>query len=189
MGKKINKQIGWFCGTLAAILFVIYFFKIGTPILSVLEIGLTVLMMYRFFAGEKTNKIIENALGILTGAFIVVLTILTSQGTMTFSQFFGAFGMLIGTYLLISAPQNEFIENKERYGWLLYALGHLFTSHIGYQKHEWIFFIFQAWQMLLCLGGFAAKNQKNRKMITSIILGAGTVASLIFVIFISNIKQ
>ena len=189
LGKKVNKQIGWLCGTLAAILFVIYFFKIGTPILSVLEIGLTILMMYRFFAGSKTNKSIENGLGILTGIFIVILTILTSQGTFTLAQFFGAFGMLIGTYLLISSEQqNEYITIKERCGWLLYGFGHLFTSYIGYEKHQWIFFIFQYWQMFLCFGGFATNDFKRRKTITYISLIVGTVASLFFIIFISIIN-
>jgi hypothetical protein len=107
---------------------------------------------------------------------------------MTFAQLLGTFGMLIGTYLLISVTQDKFIGIKERCGWLLYGLGHLFTSYIGYQKHEWIFFIFQAWQMFLCLGGFITKDQEKRKTITMIILGLGAIASLIFTIFISNIN-
>jgi hypothetical protein len=188
LGKKINKQIGWLCGTFGAILFIIYFFIIGTPILSVLEIGLTTLMAYRFWAGEKTNKIIENGLGILTGLIIIVLTILAEQGMMSLAQFSGAFGMLVGTYLLISAKQIEDITTEERYGWLLYGLGHLCTSFIGYEKQEWVFFIFQYWQMLLCFGGFVAYTKEKRKIITMTVLGLGIIVSWTLIIFISKIN-
>lgn len=185
----MGKTIGWLCGTLGAIFFIIYFFNIGLPILSILEIGLTILMAYRFIAKDKTNRGIENMLGILTGIFIIIFTILTRQEILTFAQFFGALGMLIGTYLLISTKQEiNFIEIKERYGWLLYGIGHFFTSCIGYQKHEWIFFVFQAWQMLLCFGGFVVKDPQKRKKITKSILVIGAVASLIFSIFISTIN-
>lgn len=169
LGKKTNKMLGWSFGAVGAALFIVYFFMIHTPILSVLEIGLTILMTYRFIAGEKTNRKIENYLGIITGLFIVVLTILARQGTLSLPQFAGAFGMLVGTYFLISVKQELLSVSlwRERMGWLLYGSGHFFTSYIGYQKHEWIFFTFQAWQMLLCLIGFAIPDLKDRKLVTS----------------------
>ncbi len=187
LGKKLNRRLGWFLGGLGAILFIIYFFKINTPILAILEIGLVVLMTYRFIAKEKTNKLIENSLGIITGIFILVLTFITTEGVMTWSQFFGAFGMLIGTYFLISARQVQFekISLQERLGWLFYGFGHLFTSYIGYQKHEWIFFVFQVWQMFLCLCGFSMINFKYRKIATILTLIIGSVVAFIFYIAIS----
>lgn len=189
LGKKMDRRIGWLCGTIGAILFIIYFFLIGTPILSVLEIGLTILMLYRFLAKEKTNRTIEYGLGILTGVFIVILTILANKGTMSTAQFFGAFGMLVGTYFLIRAKQqSDYISVKERCGWIFYGTGHFFTSYIGYQKHEWIFFIFQAWQILLCLSGFLARDSRKRILLTKISLVTGGIASLIFIFFISTIN-
>ncbi len=169
LGKRINKKLSWFLGATGAALFVLYFFMIHTPILSVLEIGLTVLMSYRFLAGSKTNRKIENALGVATLFLIFILTVLAKQGTFGPAQFFGALGMLLGTYFLISSKQELFLESgwKERVGWLLYGAGHFFTSYIGYQKHEWIFFTFQAWQMLLCLIGFSIPDIKDRKLVTS----------------------
>lgn len=188
LGKKVNKRLGWFLGAAAAVLFIVYFFLINTPILSVLEIGLTILMTYRFIAGQKTNKIIENVLGVVTGIFIVILTVIAKLGTMNILQFFGAFGMLIGTYLLISSNQVQFEESgwKERFGWIMYGAGHFFTSYIGFEKHEWIFFVFQAWQMLLCFVGFSMPNLKERKLITNTALTFGAVACLIFFIVINN---
>ena len=154
-----------------------------------LEIGLTILMLYRFLANDKTNKTIEYSLGVITAVFVIILTALTNSGAITYAQFFGAFGMLVGTYLLISVKQQlEYIEIRERFGWLLYGIGHFFTSYIGYQKHEWIFFMFQFLQMLLCFGGFAVKDLKKRRVAINTILILGTVTSLIFIIFISNIK-
>jgi len=189
LGKNIKKRLGWFLGGLGAALFIVYFFMINTPILSILEIGLTILMTYRFFAKEKTNKLIENFLGILTGLSIITLTIVTHQGIMAWAQFFGAFGMLIGTYFLISANQiqDEKISIQERAGWILYAFGHFFTSYIGYQKHEWTFFVFQVWQMLLCLCGFAMMKTKDRRLLTIITLFIGAISALIFLIVINNI--
>lgn len=189
LGKKINKRVGWFLGAFAAILFIVYFFLIETYILSILEIGLTVLMTHRFIAKEKTNKGIEYGLGIFTGVIILILTIFTIQGLTTLLQFFGAFGMLVGTYFLISAKQGiETISLSERIGWLLYAFGHFFTSYIGYQKHEWIFFIFQAWQMLLCLSGFSTSDPRKRKVIVWVSIIGGGIASLIFAILINRVQ-
>ena len=188
LGEKLNKRLGWFLGGIAAILFIIYFFYIDTPVLSVLEIGLTILMTYRFIASEKTNKFIENLLGVITGIFIIILTLVTTEGIMTWPQFFGAFGMLIGTYFLISAKQLQVlkISLQERIGWLLYGFGHFFTSYIGYQKHEWIFFVFQVWQMLLCICGFSILNLKQRKIATISVLILGAMGALIFSIAINT---
>jgi hypothetical protein len=180
IGKSVGRKLGWFLGSFGALLFIIYFFLIGTPILSIMEIGLTILMTYRFIAGIKTNRSIENILGIITGGIIMLLTVITQEGLLTVAQLFGALGMLIGTYFLISREQVQIINWNARIGWLLYGIGHFFTSYIGYQKHEWIFFIFQSWQMLLCFGGFAISDQKKREIITVSILIIGTIASLIF---------
>lgn len=188
LGKQVGQKFGWFLGSLGAVLFVIYFFLINTPILSVMEIGLTILMTYRFIAGIKVNLLVEKILGILTAFIIIFLTIISNQGLITLAQFFGSIGMLVGTYFLIAKNQAGVITLNSRIGWLLYGVGHLFTSYIGYQKHEWIFFVFQVWQMLLCLGGFATKNTEKRKLITNVILIIGLVLSLIFSIFISKIK-
>lgn len=187
LNKKINQKLGWFFGFLGAILFVIYFFLINTPILSIMEIGLTVLMFYRFIVGDKSNKAVEKFLGIVTGLIIISLTILTNEGLMTGAQFFGAFGMLLGTYFLISVEQSQFEKTnwQERVGWLLYALGHVFTSYIGYQKQEWIFFVFQAWQMFLCLCGFLFINQRQRKKITVTVLVGGAAVAALFLIVIN----
>lgn len=186
LGEKINKQIGWFFGATGAVLFAIYFFCIGTPILSVAEIGLTVLMTYRFFAGEKTNVSVERFLGVATSVVIIILTIVAGLGIMTLAQFGGAFGMLAGTYLLVSTKQQvaETFALKERIGWLLYGAGHFFTSYVGYQKHEWIFFIFQAWQMMLCFGGFSLIEKNERKLAVIMSLIIGTVAALLFLIVV-----
>lgn len=188
LGKKIDKKIGWFLGASAAVLFIVYFFLIEASILSVLEIGLTILMTYRFIAGQKTNKRIENVLGIVTGIIIIALTVIAAKGTMSVAQLLGALGMLIGTYLLISSRQIvlEFSEWKERLGWLLYGFGHFFTSYIGYQKHEWIFFVFQAWQMALCLVGFSISVQEERKKVTQAVLILGAISSAGFLIAITN---
>lgn len=180
LGKKIGQKLGWFLGSFGALLFIIYFFLIDTPILSIMEIGLTVLMTYRFIAGIKTNRVVENILGFITGGIIIILTIITREGLMTWTQLGGALGMLIGTYFLISREQVQIINWNARIGWLLYGTGHFFTSYIGYQKHEWIFFIFQAWQMLLCFGGFVTDDPNKRKVITICIIVGGVVASLIF---------
>lgn len=188
LGKRIWQKLGWFLGSLGAILFVIYFFLIGTPILAVMEIGLTLLMTYRFIAGVKTNHLIEKVLGVITGLIIIFLTIITNQGLVTWAQFFGSLGMLIGTYFLIAKNQAKSINWNSRIGWLLYGLGHLFTSYIGYQKHEWIFFIFQVWQMLLCFGGFLTEDQIKRKYLIKIILIIGLIGSLIFSFFISTMN-
>lgn len=187
LGHSINKRIGWFFGALGAVLFIVYFFLIEAYILSVVEIGLTILMTYRFIAAEKTNKYIELALGIVTGIFISILTIFTTQGVMTTAQFLGALGMLIGTYLLISAKQQSISPLwKERIGFLLYGFGHLCTSYIGYQKHEWIFFIFQAWQMFLCFIGFIMSTKKSRVWATYTVLIVGSVSALFFTVVIIN---
>ncbi len=188
LGKQIGQKVGWFMGSLGAVLFVIYFFIIGTPILAVMEIGLTLLMTYRFIAGIRSSELVEKILGIVTGLIIIFLTIIANQGLVTWAQFFGSLGMLVGTYFLIAKNQAESINWNSRIGWLLYGLGHLFTSYIGYQKHEWIFFVFQVWQMLLCFGGFATKNSSKRNLITKIILIIGAIASLIFSFFISTIN-
>ncbi len=188
LGRPVRQKLGWFLGSLGAILFVIYFFLIGTPILSVMEIGLTILMTYRFIAGVKTNNLIEKILGIITLLIIVFLTIITNQGLVTWAQFFGSIGMLVGTYFLIAKNQAGSINWNSRIGWLLYGLGHFFTSYIGYQKHEWIFFVFQVWQMLLCFGGFLTEDKIKRKNITKIILILGLIGSLIFSFFISTIN-
>ncbi len=187
LGKKVGRNLGWFLGAAGALLFIVYFFLIGTPILSVLEIGLAILMTYRFVAKENTNIRIERALGVVTGALIVVLTIIAGRGSLSGAQFFGAFGMLVGTYFLISSRQIDVgvSEMKERIGWLLYGFGHLFTSYIGYQKHEWIFFVFQVWQMLLCLVGFALFDMKERKLMTRASLVFGTVGVVLFAIVIT----
>ncbi len=187
LGHSINKRIGWFFGALGAGLFIFYFFLIEAYILSIVEIGLTILMTYRFLVAEKTNKYIEVALGVVTGIFISILTFFTSQGVMTIAQFLGASGMLIGTYLLISVnQQSTSLLWKERIGFLLYGFGHLCTSYIGYQKHEWIFFIFQAWQMFLCFVGFAMTTKKSRVWATYFVLVAGSVSALLFSIVIIN---
>lgn len=181
LGKKVTRNLGWFLGSLAAILFVVYFFIINTPILSVMEIGLVILMTYRFLSGAKSNKKIEKILGIVTGFIIIILLTIANQGLITYMQFFGATGMLVGTYFLINSKENiGIIVWDSRIGWLLYGLGHLFTSYIGYQKHETIFFIFQFWQMFLCLGGFLARNQKERNMATISTIIIGIISVVVF---------
>ena|GEM_PF-1160252 len=176
-GKPLQRTLGWLLGTFAAVLFIVYFFLIGTHILSVLEIGLVLLMGYRFFAKEETNKKVEYLLGAVTAGMVIVLAYLTHVGMMTWMQCLAAFGMLLGTYFLISVSQvvGSDIEIRERIGWLLYGVGHMATSYIGYQKGEWIFFAFQVWQLLLCLVGCVYARREVRAEATKCVLVFGAV--------------
>lgn len=185
LGQPLQKTIGWLLGTVAAILFIVYFFLIDTKILSVLEIGLVLLMGYRFVAGSVTNKRVEYGLGIVTWIGIGVLVILARAGFMTWIQCVGAFGMFLGTYFLISVHQSQThrVHVRERVGWFLYGIGHVATSYIGYEKGEWVFLLFQVWQLLLCSVGCAYVLKANRVRATqAVLIGGGTVLSLLILV-------
>lgn len=184
-GQPLQKTIGWLLGTVAAILFIVYFFLIDTKILSVLEIGLLLLMGYRFVAGSVTNKKIEYGLGVVTWIGIGFLVVLAQAGYMTWIQCVGAFGMFLGTYFLISVHQSQThsVHIRERAGWFLYGIGHVATSYIGYEKAEWVFLLFQVWQLFLCLVGSVYVNKRKRINATkTVLIGGGLAVSLLVLV-------
>lgn len=151
---KIQDRIKWSLGLIAAILFIVYFFLLGSPILSTLEIGLTILMLYRTIVKERSKGLIENLLGIITSLIIIFLLIRTYTGYIETVQFLGAFGMLLGTYKLI--------QDKQKTGFSLYAIGHIFTVIYGYQNNEFVFWWLQLLQALMCLTIFISNRFEAR---------------------------
>ncbi len=148
-------KIKWGLGLLGAILFIAYFFLIKSPILSTLEIGLTVLTSYRFIVGEKRRDDVEKILGIFTGVVIITLFILKYSGYLETLQLLGSLGMLIGTFYLI--------QEKYKTGFTLYALGHIFLTIFGYQQHEVTFWYLQLVQVLLCLTIYANNTKSEAR--------------------------
>lgn len=146
----VSERTKWLMGVLGALLFIVYFFSIESPILSTLEIGLTVLTLYRFIVGINRNKTFEQMLGVFTGIIVFLLFLEKYQGYIETLQLAGALGMLIGTFYLI--------QEKYKTGFTLYALGHIFLTIFGYQKSETIFWILQLVQAVLCLTIFISEK-------------------------------
>ncbi len=141
---QIPKQISWFFGFLGALLFIIYFYKTDSLILSTLEIGLLLLTLYRTVSTEK-NKTIENVLGFVVLLVLGIQFYVTYIGLLGTLQFVASVFMLWGTYRMI---RDNFIS-----GFLLYGLGHLFTARYGYRMDLEIFWKFQMIQAVICLFG------------------------------------
>lgn len=156
-----KENLKWLFGMIAALLFIIYFFSIGSPILATLEIGLTVLALYRTLVGTKRNSGIEKMLGVFTIIIVLILFIEKYTGYIETLQLAGAVCMMIGTFYLI--------QDKYKAGFAIYALGHLFLTIFGYQRHELIFWYFQLFQVCLCLMVFVDNKDGLRKDWTTFI--------------------
>lgn len=148
----VKEEIKWSFGMIAAIMFIIYFFAIGSPILATLEIGLTILSLYRTIVGLKRNLFVEKVLGIFTGLVILVLFIEKYNGYIETLQLAGSICMIIGTFYLI--------RDEYKKGFTIYAFGHIFLSIFGYGKGELIFWLLQYTQALICFTVFLNKKEK-----------------------------
>lgn len=138
----IPRQISWFFGFLGALLFIVYFYKTDSLILSTLEIGLLLLTLYRTIS-TKENKTTENILGFIVLVVLAIQLYVTFLGLLGVLQFIASVCMLWGTYRMI---RNNFVS-----GFLLYGLGHLFAAQYGYKMDLEIFWKFQIIQAIICL--------------------------------------
>ncbi|MCC6324018.1 hypothetical protein IT400_04490 [Candidatus Nomurabacteria bacterium] len=159
--KWVSTKFKWFLGMLGAILFIIYFFSIGSPMLSTLEIGLTILTLYRFIVEEKRSQIIEYTLGIFTGIIVFILYLNMKNGFIQDTELLGSWGMIIGTFFLI--------QDKLKMGFILYGIGHLFLVYFGYSKNETVFWNLQLVQAFMCFS-ILIKEEENRYNAISIIV-------------------
>ncbi len=156
----VREGIKWAFGTLAAVMFIVYFFWIGSPIFSTLEIGLAVLSLYRTIVGKNRKSAVENRLGWFTFIAILALFYFRYWGKMETLQFGGAVFMLVGTFSLI--------RDQKKVGFTLYALGHVCATIYGWQIGQNIFWPLQLLQAGMCLTIFT-KDDDTRSSIIAVL--------------------
>lgn len=149
-----EKRLGWFMGVIAAILSFFYFFLIELYVFTALEVGLMVLMGYGFLhRGSRRNKKVERFLNYTITTVMAALTYFVFSDLMTVVEFFGAIGMLSGTYYLT--------HDRMRLGWILYGSAHVLSAILGYHVNQPFFADFQVASAIVAAVG-VIKGNKNR---------------------------
>ncbi len=141
----IGRKTGWLIGAIGCTLAIAYLYLIGLYVFTALEIGLVVLMLYGFFAGEKKNIQTENLIRIVIILAMLAMTYFTFAGMMTIYELISSAGLLFGTYYLT--------HNKIALGWILYCIGHSVAAYLGYTKHQNFFAFFQIASALVSIAG------------------------------------
>lgn len=141
-----GKKVAWLIGMIGTILAMAYLYIIHLYVFTVLEIGLIVLMAYGFFQKEEKNLTVEKFINIIIILSAVAMAWFVFTGIMTIFELVGSMGLLIGTYCLT--------HNKQKIGWLCYLVAHLFTAHLGYDRHQYFFADFQIASAIISFIGF-----------------------------------
>jgi len=153
VGMLVGKKLGWILGAIGALLSIVYFYFLDLRVYMVAELGLFVTMMYGVLVKEENRKI---EAGILSSLFVIilVLTVFTFMGELTFFEFWSSAGMLAATYLL--HPKNG--AWKIKWGWTILAATHLGAAYIGYAKNQPMFPHYQIASAIVGVFGAIKKN-------------------------------
>lgn len=151
----IGKKSGWLLGSIAAFLAVIYFYLIGLYIFTVLEIGIMILMGYGFWKKDEKNPKVEFLIRLVILVVMVTLTFFVFSGLISIAELTSSLFFLFGTFFLT--------HRKERLGWVLYCVAHIFSSYVGYKKDQDFFADFQVASAIVCFAGATMSFPQNKK--------------------------
>lgn len=148
----VRKKEGWLLGSIAACFGWWYFENIDMHVYTALQFGLVALMMYGFFKGEERKPRTEVTIRAVTAGVMVVMAYYSWAGGITAVELISTLCLLIGTYLLT--------HGRQRQGWLLYTIAHVFATWLTAGKHQIVFAIFQGFSAIISTLG-ALRKEKN----------------------------
>lgn len=124
-------RVGWLIGALATLLAIYYFLILHFYVYAVVEVGLTILMVYGYFFETHKKQLMEYLINGVTLLFMILICFFTSTGFMSVLELVGAISMIAGAY--------TFTHERRGFGWGLYLITHLVTAYLCYPKQQQFF--------------------------------------------------
>lgn len=141
----MGKKMGWAVGVAGAVLGIYYFYLIQLYVWVVLDAGLVILMSYAYLKKDKKNPQTENAIRLVIGFVMFLMTMFVFQGLMTTIELVTALGSLVSTYCLA--------QKKIRVGWLVAFFSHTLSWFLARGKAQMVLAWFQVGSALVALAG------------------------------------
>src|SRR5437868_6617084 len=94
------RKLAWQCGAIAAVLAIIYFFKLGLRVFTATEVGLIVLMGHASLDEKGKHKWLEIWVRVITGGVMAVITLFAGLKWLPVSEFIAGVLMLVATFCI-----------------------------------------------------------------------------------------
>ena len=149
----LGTRSGWYWGAAAAFLSIYYFFRVHLFVFVIMEVGLTLLMVYAGLSKDRRSSSVEVFVNLVLVAVMSAMVWYAAFGTITLLQLVAALAILLGTHLLA--------REKEVSGWLCYFVTHTITAYLFFETGQVYAMIGQVLSALISLVVIADRPSHN----------------------------
>lgn len=141
----LGKRAGWIFGFFAGVSFAVYYLFIDLKILGIVQIGLTMLMIYGYIVHKKISKGAHMMATLVLSMIAITLLFATFKNSLTIIETLSVLSGCWATYLIA--------QKKYRSGWLVFLIAHITSAYLTFLKSEYIFFSFQIFSAIVAICG------------------------------------